>query len=109
MIHKKTWANFVLALDFKISKGCNSGVFVRTHTLTPCPGNDVGFNGIEIAIDDTAMSGLIDTGALYDLVKPAKNNMKPVCQRDSPTGRSSKGLVGQFTAQRVRHFRLVRR
>ena len=25
MIHEKTWANFVLALDFKISKGCNSG------------------------------------------------------------------------------------
>ena len=31
MIHKKTWADFVLSLDFKISKGCNSGVFIRTY------------------------------------------------------------------------------
>ena len=35
MIHQKTWANFVLSLDFKISKGCNSGVFIRTYPLTP--------------------------------------------------------------------------
>ena len=57
MIHEKTWADFVLALDFKISKGCNSGVFIRTHPLEPRPGKDVGFNGIEIAIDDTTTAG----------------------------------------------------
>lgn len=77
MIHEKTWADFTLALDFKISKGCNSGVFIRTHPLTPRPGKDVGFNGIEVAIDDTKTAGFVDTGALYDLVKPAKNMMKP--------------------------------
>src|SRR5437016_3600602 len=27
MIHEKTWSDFVLALDFKISQGCNSGIF----------------------------------------------------------------------------------
>src|SRR5262245_55261184 len=27
LTHKEQWENFVLALDFKISKGCNSGVF----------------------------------------------------------------------------------
>jgi hypothetical protein len=78
MIHEKTWSNFVLALDFKISKGCNSGIFVRTHPLTPRPGKDVGFNGLEIAIDDTMTAGYHDTGAIYDLVKPSKNSMKPV-------------------------------
>ena len=31
MIHQKAWANFALSLDFKISKGCNSGVFIRTY------------------------------------------------------------------------------
>jgi alpha-3'-ketoglucosidase len=68
-----------LSLDFKISKGCNSGVFVRTYPLKPRPGKDVGFNGIEIAIDDTAPgSGYHDTGAIYDLVKPSKNAMKAV-------------------------------
>jgi hypothetical protein len=77
MIHERVWSNFVLALDFKISKGCNSGIFIRTFPLTPRPGKDVGFNGIEVAIDDTPGAGYHDTGAIYDLVKPARNAMKP--------------------------------
>jgi hypothetical protein len=77
MVHEQTWSDFVLALDFKISKGCNSGVFVRTFPLTPRPGRDVGYNGIEIAIDDSQTAGYHDTGAIYDLVKPSKNTMKP--------------------------------
>ena len=80
MIPQKTWSDFVLALDFKISKGCNSGVFIRTFPLTPRPGKDVGFNGIEVAIDDTTTAGYYDTGAFYDLVKPAENAMRPVGQ-----------------------------
>jgi hypothetical protein len=78
MIHEKPWADFVLSLDFKIAKGCNSGVFFRTSPLTPRPGKDVGFNGLEIAIDDTTGAGFHDTGAIYDLVKPTTNAMKPV-------------------------------
>jgi Domain of Unknown Function (DUF1080) len=79
MVHKDKWSDFVLSLDFKISKGCNSGIFIRTGSLTPRPGKDVGYNGIEVAIDDTAPSaGFHDTGALYDLVKPRRNAMKPV-------------------------------
>ena len=78
LVHREMWSDFVLALDFKISKGCNSGVFVRTFPLTPRPGKDVGFNGIEVAVDDTKTAGLHDTGALYDLVPPASNAMKPV-------------------------------
>jgi hypothetical protein len=77
LVHTQQWSNFVLSLDFKISKGCNSGVFIRTSSLTPRPGKDVGFNGIEIAIDDTTGAGFHDTGAIYDLVKPRKNAMKP--------------------------------
>ena len=78
LVHETPWDNFVLACDFKISKKCNSGIFVRTSPLTPRPGKDVGFNGIEIAIDDTKGAGFHDTGAIYDLVKPIKNAMKPV-------------------------------
>jgi hypothetical protein len=77
MIHEKVYDNFKLSLDFKISEKCNSGIFVRTFPLTPRPGKDVGFNGIEIAIDDTKTAGFHDTGAIYDLVKPKKNAMKP--------------------------------
>jgi hypothetical protein len=78
MIHEKQWGDFVLALDFKISKDCNSGVFVRTFPLTVRPGKDVGFNGIEIQILDSTTAGFHDTGAIYDLVRPTKNAMKPV-------------------------------
>ena len=77
LIHKEPRGDFKLALDFKISKGCNSGIFVRTSSLTPRPGKDVGFNGVEVAIDDTTSDGFHDTGAIYDLVRPKKNAMKP--------------------------------
>ena len=77
LVHTQQWSDFVLSLDFKISRGCNSGVFVRTSSLTPRPGKDVGYNGIEIAIDDTTGAGYHDAGAIYDLVKPRKNAMRP--------------------------------
>ena len=78
MVYNRPFTDFVLSLDFKISKGCNSGVFVRTFPLLTKPGRDVGRNGIEIAVDDTRTAGYHDTGAFYDLVKPSKNAMKPV-------------------------------
>ncbi len=78
MVHTQQWSDYMLSLDFKISKKCNSGIFVHTYSLTPRPGKDVGFNGLEIAIDDTAGAGYHDTGAIYDLVKPSRNAMKPI-------------------------------
>jgi hypothetical protein len=77
VIHSGDWRDFILSLDFKISPGCNSGVFFRTFPLEPRPGKDVGFNGLEIAVDDTTTAGFHDTGAIYDLVQPSKNAMRP--------------------------------
>jgi hypothetical protein len=77
LVYAKPLDDFELALDFKLSPKCNSGIFIRTWPLTPRPGKDVGFNGIEIAIDDTREAGYHDTGAIYDLVKPLKNAIKP--------------------------------
>lgn len=77
LIHEREWSDFVLALDFKLSPGCNSGIFIRTFPLKPRPGKDVGFNGIEVALDDTTSAGYHDTGAIYDLVQPSKNAMRP--------------------------------
>lgn len=77
LIHEKVWDNFKLALDFKISPKCNSGIFLRTFPLEPRPGKDVGFNGIEVAVDDTTGAGFHETGAIYDLKKATKNAMKP--------------------------------
>ncbi|MDB5306748.1 MAG: hypothetical protein JWO38_950 [Gemmataceae bacterium] len=93
MVHKDPWENYVLALDFKISPKCNSGVFIRTFSLTPRPGKDVGFNGIEVAIDDTPGAGLHDTGALYDLVKPAKAARKPTGEWNHLVITSNKTLI----------------
>jgi hypothetical protein len=80
IVHTQRWSDFLLSLDFKITNRCNSGIFVRTVSLIPRPGRDVGFNGIEIAIDDTRTADYHDTGAIYDLVKPTRNAMKPVGQ-----------------------------
>src|SRR5438876_6041741 len=57
LVHTQQWSNFVLSLDFKISKGCNSGIFVHTFSLSARPGKDVGFNGIEVQLLDTRDAG----------------------------------------------------
>ena len=77
LVHETPRADFTLSLEFKLSPRCNSGVFFRTWPLKPRPGLDVGYNGLEIAIDDTTGGGFHDTGAIYDLVAPRKNAMKP--------------------------------
>ncbi len=93
LIHEKVWGDYVLSLDFKISPKCNSGLFIRTFPLTPRPGKDVGFNGIEIAIDDTTTAGFHDTGAIYDLVKPTKNAMKPAGEWNHMVVTCDKALI----------------
>ena len=77
LVYEKPLDDYELALEFRISPKCNSGIFVRTWPLEPRPGKDVGFNGLEIAIDDTTTADFHDTGAIYDLVKPTANAMKP--------------------------------
>jgi len=107
VIHEKTWGDFVLSFDFKISKGCNSGVFVRTFPLTPRPGKDVGFNGIEIAIDDTTGTSFHETGAVYDLVKPTKNAMKPAGEWNRMVVTCDKNLIRvELNGERVTEMNL---
>jgi hypothetical protein len=77
LVHETPFEDFILSLDFKLSKGCNSGIFVRTASLDPLPGKDVGYNGIEVALDDTTTGGVTDTGAIYDLSPPTRNAMRP--------------------------------
>jgi hypothetical protein len=78
LIHTQQWSDCVLSLDFRLSKGCNSGVFLRTFPLVPLPGKDVGYNGLEIQLIDTSTADYHDTGAVYDLAKPTVNAMRPV-------------------------------
>ena len=107
MIYDKPLSDFELALDFKISPGCNSGIFIRTFPLTPRPGKDVGFNGIEVAVDDTTGAGLHDTGALYDLVPPKKNAMKPVGEWNHIVLTCNKSLIDvELNGEKVTHMDL---
>lgn len=93
LVYEKPLENYRLALDFKISPKCNSGIFIHTFPLTPRPGKDVGFNGLEIAVDDTTTAGFHDTGAIYDLVKPSKNAMKAVGEWNHAVITSHQGRI----------------
>jgi hypothetical protein len=73
VMYEKPYENFILDFDYKISKGCNSGVFVRVGDA-----KDPVNTGLEIAIDDTTGTGFHDPGAVYDLVAPGANAQKPV-------------------------------
>jgi len=77
MIHKDKWENYVLSLDFKISKGYNSGTHPHVD-VDAAARKRRGFqrNRSRHRRHDRAVT--TNTGALYDLVKPTKNAMKPV-------------------------------
>lgn len=73
---KEQFGNFVLDLDFKVSKGANSGLFIRTAK----PGDPVQ-TGIEVQILDSAgqeKPGKHACCAIYDVLAPSKNAEKPV-------------------------------
>ena len=72
VVHAAKAGDFVLDFDYKLTRGCNSGVFIRVSDL-----NDPVNTGIEVALDDTTGSGMHDPGALYDLVAARTNAQKP--------------------------------
>ena len=79
MIHEKTWSDFVLALDFKISKGCNSGDLHPDISPDAAPGQGRRLQRHRGRHRrHRRRPDYHDTGAIYDLVKPSKNAMKPV-------------------------------
>ena len=71
---KERFGNFELALDFKVSTDCNSGIFFRTGSLS-----DPVQTGIEMQVLDSAGKpnpDKHDCGAMYDLLEPSTNAMK---------------------------------
>jgi hypothetical protein len=71
-VYEQKAGDFVLDFDYKLSRGCNSGVFLRVGDL-----KDPVNTGIEVALDDTTGTGRHDPGAFYDLVSPSVNAQKP--------------------------------
>jgi hypothetical protein len=70
----RAYTDFVLRLDYAISRNGNSGVFLRS-LLEGRP----AYNGMEIQIldDHGAPVGVKSSGALYDAIAPARNTARP--------------------------------
>jgi serine/threonine protein kinase len=75
VVYEKKLDDFVLDFDYKLSKGSSSGVFLRVGDL----GDPVN-TGIEVALNDTTGTSLVDSGAFYDLVAPDSNVQNPAGQ-----------------------------
>ena len=73
---KEQYGNFILELEYKMTKDTNSGIFIRTSDLK----NPV-YTGMEIQVSNSyGRSGLSNTGtagAIYDCLAPTKNMAKP--------------------------------
>ena len=71
---EKTYGDFILDLEVKVSPKCNSGIFFRTDPKNAVQG------GFEIQVmDNTGKKKLTShgNGALYDAVAPSANPAKP--------------------------------
>jgi hypothetical protein len=71
---EKKFQNFILDLDFKVDKGTNSGVFIRTANTRNCVQT-----GMEVQVLDSFGKknvGKHDVGAIYDVMAPSKNMAK---------------------------------
>jgi len=66
---KETFGDFILDLEFKVDKGSNSGVFIRTGNIA-----DFVQTGIEVQIHDTTNGSPRGAcGAIYDCLAPSRN------------------------------------
>ena len=75
------FGDFELKVDFMVDDGSNSGIFFRWDEL-----DDPVQTGIEMQILDSAgkkTPGKHDCGALYDILSPSENAMKPAHEWNS--------------------------
>ncbi|MEX0704502.1 MAG: DUF1080 domain-containing protein [Planctomycetales bacterium] len=72
LVHERPYGDFILKCDVKMPEECNSGIFFRVGDL-----KDPVQTGFEIQVMNSKGTGMQDFGAIYDLVPPKKNNLKP--------------------------------
>jgi hypothetical protein len=71
---QRQYADFSLEVEFKVSQGTNSGIFLRTSNI-----KDPVQTGIEVQVASAPPGRQLSKnsiGALYDLVTPAANPLK---------------------------------
>ena len=72
VVYDQKLGDFVLDFDYKLTKGCNSGVFLRVSDL-----NNPVQTGIEVALDDARRGDDRDSGAFQGLAPPTVYAQKP--------------------------------
>ena len=83
LLTEQEFGDFELRVEYKMSKGANSGVALRTPTE-----GDPAYVGMEIQlIDDEGWPGKLadyqHTGSIYDVVPASKLNNKPIGEWNS--------------------------
>ncbi len=72
---QEQYGDFVLDLEFKVTQGTNSGIFLRTSDL-----KDPVYTGIEVQVTNTVPGRRLtknSIGGLYDLVAAKANPLRP--------------------------------
>jgi hypothetical protein len=78
LIYDEQFDDFVFKCDVKMPERCNSGVFFRIGD----PGDPVQ-TGFEMQVLNSPNVSRNGWGAIYDLVAPSKNNLKPTGEWNS--------------------------
>jgi hypothetical protein len=72
LMYEKPFGDFTLKCDVKMPEKCNSGIFFRMGN----PKKPVQ-TGFEVQVYNSKGTSMHEFGAIYDLVAPSKNNLKP--------------------------------
>ena len=78
LMHEKQYGDFILRCDVKMPEKCNSGIFFRVGNP-----KDPVQTGFEVQVFNSKEKNMHSFGAIYDLVAPKKNNLKPTGQWNS--------------------------
>ena len=78
---RRTFADFVLHVEFRMAAGCNSGLGIRTRSFDPAQSRATrpSFYSYEIQLFDDAgkPANTHSSGSLYRYVAPRKNVIRP--------------------------------
>lgn len=96
---KESYANFILDLEFKVSKEANSGVFLRSGDIKNV------LAALEIQVHESGDGGKYGmVGAIYDAMPPSKSMAKPVGEWNHYTITCKDSLVSLvFNGEEVIH------
>ncbi|MBH55094.1 MAG: hypothetical protein CMI18_12215 [Opitutaceae bacterium] len=86
----KAYRDFILDLEYKLSRRCNSGVFIRSDPQNPVQG---GFE-IQLYDDNQPSSDKHSHGSLYDAQAPSSQPAKKVGEWDKMRIRVKGDLIG---------------